>query len=110
MPLPMYRQGDVLLIKRDGVSLAEAQAVPRVRGRVILASGEATGHAHAISSPLAELFEDRDDGLLYLRVSGLCDLTHEEHNPITLEEGVYEVRRQREYLPEDPSQARRVAD
>jgi hypothetical protein len=102
MPPAIYRQGDVLLIKRDH-PVPRSAVFRQTRGnRVILALGEATGHAHAINSPLADLFEDRD-GTLFLRVEGPCDLTHEEHDPIKLDEGVYEVRRQREYVPEDPN-------
>jgi hypothetical protein len=105
----IYRQGDVLLIKRDHP--VPRTAAPRhSRGdRVVLALGEATGHAHAINSSLADLFKDRD-GTLYLRVEGPCDLTHEEHDPIELDEGVYEVRRQREYIPEDRTYMPRPGD
>ena len=105
----MYRQGDVLLVKRDVAIFSDTRPVPRVKGRVILALGEATGHAHAIDSPLAELFEERD-GTLLLHVAGSCDLKHEEHDPIQLDEGVYEVRRQREYVPEGQQQERRISD
>lgn len=102
MPPAIYRQDDVLLIKRDHRVPRGAAARPKRGDCVVLALGEATGHAHAINSPLADLFEDRD-GTLYLRVDGPCDLVHEEHDSIKLDEGVYEVRRQREYVPEDPS-------
>jgi hypothetical protein len=33
----------------------------------------------------------------YIEVSATAILTHEEHGPMTLEPGVYEDRRQREY-------------
>jgi hypothetical protein len=43
-----YRQGDVLLIKIDGIpKQASAEKNP---DRIVLAYGEVTGHAHAISS------------------------------------------------------------
>ena len=48
----MVRQGDVLLVPVDAIPEA-AKPVARDHGRVVLAYGEATGHAHAISSAAA---------------------------------------------------------
>jgi len=107
--MTMYRQGDVLLVRTDRPLGGQARPVPREAGRVVLARGEATGHAHAIDSPLAELFEEQD-GRLYLRVSAGAEpvrLIHQQHDPIALPPGVYEVRRQHEYTPEA---IRRVID
>lgn len=94
----LRRQGDLLLIPVTTIpeDLAE---VPRVRGQIVLAEGEATGHLHAIESPeatflaadLAEI-EGR-----FLAVEAEVDLTHPEHDTVTLPPGTYEVRRQREY-------------
>lgn len=104
----VYRQGDVLLRKVGGVvASATAKAVERVDGRLILAYGEVTGHAHAIDDALAEMFTERD-GRLYLKVGGDdVTLNHEEHATIKLDPGVYEVIHQREY---DPARERRVLD
>jgi hypothetical protein len=99
----MYRQGDVLLVRTDRELPDTARAVPPDAGRVVLARGEATGHAHAIDSPLAQLYEEHD-GRRYLRVraeAGHVRLLHEQHDPIALPPGLYEVRRQREYAPDD---------
>lgn len=100
--MTMYRQGDLLLVRTDHQPTGDATRVPRERGRLILARGEATGHAHAIDSALAELFSERD-GRLYLRVlkgaERIC-LVHQEHDAIALVPGLYEVIRQREYTPE----------
>ena len=107
--MTMYRQGDVLLVTTDGLLADTARPVPREAGRVVLARGEATGHAHAIDSPLAELFEEKD-GRLYLRVSAGPEpvrLTHEQHDSIALAPGLYEVIGQREYAP---GAIRRVTD
>lgn len=101
-----YRQGDVLLI-RTRKTLGAAQPVPRDHGRVVLAYGEVTGHAHVIDDTLAELFEEKD-GLIYLRVTAsTVALRHEEHGTVTLPRGTYRVVRQREY---SPAATRRVAD
>lgn len=122
--MTLYRQGDVL-IRRVNALPDDDQLKLRApeAGRLVLAHGEATGHAHAIAvdpAPWAEepditqadvaavttLFEARD-GRLYLKAQKAVDVVHEEHDTITLEPGVYEVSRQREYSPEE---IRRVAD
>ena len=105
----IVRQGDVLLRRVHKAGLAGMKKIDRDQGRIVLAYGEVTGHAHAIDSPLADLFEERD-GVLYLRVSPgdqPVTLAHEEHAPIILQPGTYEVIRQREY---DPVRDRYVMD
>ena len=103
----IYRQGDVMLEKLDK-RLITGAPVARKGGRVVLAEGEVTGHAHAIDSTLAQLFEEKD-GQLYLRVEPgePVYLRHEEHAEILLDPGIYRLRHQREY---HPSVLRRVAD
>lgn len=102
----IYRQGDVL-IRSTHKNLSGARPKARDCGRIVLAYGEVTGHAHAIANPLAELFEEKD-GRLYLRVDAAgVALEHEEHATITLPRGTYEVVHQREYSPQE---IRRVQD
>jgi hypothetical protein len=96
------RQGDVLLVPVDEIPEA-ATVVPRDQGRVILAYGEATGHAHAFDVFAASLLED--DGLRYLKLREAAPLVHEEHAPITVAPGLYRVVIQREFVPPDPGQA-----
>ena len=97
----LLRQGDVLLIPVDRVP--DDGAVTASGWRVVLAEGEATGHAHAVLAEEAELVETRD-GTLYLHVggTGTAELVHEEHDTIPIAPGAYEVRRQREYIPPAP--------
>lgn len=91
----MYRQGDVLLMAvHDN---PQGKPLPRENGRVILAHGEATGHAHALVEPDANLYQYGDDLLLTLPTGG--NLVHDEHNTIVLPPGNYMVVRQREYTP-----------
>lgn len=98
----MYRQGDVLLVP---VSAAEvpATAVPAPRdrsGRMILARGEATGHAHVIVGPDVMLLADRDDiDRLFIKIVSRARVVHEEHGTISVPAGDYRVIRQREYVP-----------
>lgn len=103
------RQGDVLLVPVDEIP-SKARPVARIDGRVILAEGEATGHAHAIRSPGASLLEEGEER--YLRVRGPVTLGHEEHAPILVAPGTYRVVIQREYVPADiaPAAFRRVVD
>ncbi len=100
-----YRQGDVLLVKTQYRDLPGATQMPRDQGRIILALGEATGHAHAVAAADAELLEVTE-GERYLRVDGPAALTHEEHGAIDLEPGLYRVIRQREYGPGVPEYVR----
>jgi hypothetical protein len=103
MPGKQYRQGDVMIVRVRNIPQG-AQAKPRENGRVILAHGEVTGHAHAVTGP-AELF-DADRGT-YLRVGAGASVVHEEHSTIALPPGDYRIIRQREYSPEA---IRNVAD
>ena len=93
------RQGDVILTPASQI---EGKKLPHLT----LAEGEVTGHAHRISEGEAELYEK--DGILYLHVfSETALLTHEEHHAITIPQGDWMVRIQREY---EPAGWRYVAD
>jgi hypothetical protein len=109
-PGGQLRQGDVLLVPTDDDLPAEARSLPRAGGRVVLAEGEATGHAHAIRGAGAALLADGDDR--WLRVTAPVTLDHEEHAAIPVGPGLYRVVIQREYVPPEisPSMARRVVD
>jgi hypothetical protein len=94
-----YRQGDVLLVEIDQPSRTGKPINPE-NGRITLARGELSGHAHAIQEGdgKAKLFEGAGDRR-YLLMTEIGRLEHEEHGAIVLEPGWYEVRRQREYDP-----------
>jgi hypothetical protein len=104
----MYRQGDVLIVPVDSVP-GMLDPVEREGGRVILAHGEITGHAHAIKDERAALFRDPKLMAVFLTVGadGPVALEHEEHDTIHLPPGNYRVIRQREYSPKG---IRNVAD
>jgi hypothetical protein len=94
-----YRQGDVLLIRvSDEVLDYPHHTVARDEGRIVLAYGEATGHAHAIADAEAELIE-LANGERFLVTERGVSLRHEEHEAIELPPGFYRVVRQREYAP-----------
>lgn len=102
----IYRQGDVL-IERVPERQDPGSAVPREHGRIVLAHGEATGHAHAIAAGDAAFYEMPTTKARHLRLVSPTALAHEEHAPIELPAGFYRVRRQREYTPDE---IRTVAD
>lgn len=75
------------------------------KGRIILAHGEATGHAHEIGMDSANAWKTGD--VLTVKVRKASPVTHQEHAPIPLKRGVYKITRQKEYTPEA---VRNVAD
>ena len=112
-------QGDMMLIRIDQLpdGLTEAKAE---NGAFVLAHSE-TGHNHIVMErPGVKLFTGMDElrSLLegkpfgYLVVEGAAvELEHKRdfdtHESLSIEPGIYEVRRQREYTPEG---FRRAAD
>lgn len=93
------RQGDVILLP---IQQTEGKKV----SHLTLAEGEVTGHSHRIIKGEAELYEK--EGTLYLRVlSKEALLSHEEHKAISIPQGSWMVRIQREY---EPAGWRYVAD
>lgn len=100
----MFRQGDVLLYRVSDRGQT-GKPIQRERGRLVLAHGEVTGHAHAVATKEAELFSAEDQ--IFLRMIEKGELVHEEHGSIALDAGLYRVIRQREYAPEE---IRNVAD
>lgn len=104
MKRAQYRQGDVLLIPVESVPQDAIQESPD-GSRVVLAYGELTGHAHAMNPQVAVTFQRGQER--YLDVKDGAVLRHEEHSPLTLDQGVYRVVIQREY---EPAGFRPVAD
>ena len=120
----MARQGDLLFITIPAVQRPTGAPVPRDQGRVILARGETTGHAHAVVAPDAVLYtwsdraamgaavrellasvglttEIRDEEVIgLLHTPAGAEVVHEEHAPIVLPaDRRHIVLRQREYTP-----------
>lgn len=94
--MTQYRQGDLLIIRDDSADITGLPAQKRDNGRCILAYGEVTGHAHALTIDATMYGETvGDGGVLVVNEAG--ELVHEEHAPIALNPGRYRVIRQREY-------------
>jgi hypothetical protein len=102
----LIRQGDLLLVPVDWVP-EQARLVRS--GRLVLAEGEMTGHAHVVDDERASLHSvDRAatrSATWFLRVEEgePVLLVHQEHDALSVLPGVYEVRRQREYVPRQVS-------
>lgn len=88
-----YQQGDVIIKKLS----TDKSAIKMIKlDHLTLALGEATGHHHTITEGEAELYEE--NGVLFLKVNSKeAKLTHQEHNPITLPRGNYEIGIVKEY-------------
>jgi len=116
------RQGDVLLVAVAALP-AGCTEVPNDKGRIVLAYGEVTGHAHAIADhrPAQRAAEMADaaiarakarllqapSGERFLEVTETVTLRHEEHTAHTLLPGIYRLPVQVEY---SPAAIRRVKD
>jgi hypothetical protein len=98
------RQGDVLFVRVDrvpqGAKLEDTKTV---------AYGEVTGHHHTMveldTKSKAEVYTLEDQ--MFAKVLGDVVITHQEHDHLPVAEGIYEIRIQQEYTPED---IRRVLD
>ena len=104
----MYRQGDVALVPVAALpeNLVE---VPRDKGRLVLAYGEVTGHAHVIDAPPEEAtLLTTAEGERFLRILVASHLVHEEHATIAIEPGLYRLPPQVEWS--DELEPRRVLD
>lgn len=101
----LIRQGDVLFR-----SVKKTQKKGLSKGKSpILVHGEATGHAHRLSSlDGVNVFVDENGVPSAVEVSSSSvDVLHEEHGTVSLPKGSYDVILQREYHPEEN---RRVLD
>jgi hypothetical protein len=86
------QQGDVLLRKLDRFPAGEQKIISHKR--LILAHGE-SGHSHVIEDDEAELIQIGERMLL--KLTKAATVVHEEHKPIRLSPGIWEVGRVQEY-------------
>lgn len=98
-------QGDILIIPIKTIPVTAKSAVAE-NGHYVVAHSE-TGHHHVIEKHRAEVFEAADDAFIaYVRtMGGGAEITHKRdfhtHEAIGLApNSTYEIRRQREYVPE----------
>ena len=106
----MAAQGDVMFIRVNEIP-DDAVAAQVENGKFIVAHSE-TGHNHVIDSRNAQMLIDKtNEFIAYVKISKPTEVEHQrsfdKHESLLLAPGNYQVRRQREYLPEG---FRRVAD
>ena len=104
----MYRQGDVLLVETAAVPADATQLARDGAGRLVLAHGEATGHAHVFRAPGVCSYSTMTDAEMDLVVVGVggATLLHQttdgrqaDHNSIVVPPGSYELPVQVEHSP-----------
>lgn len=83
-----YRQGDVLLSSSN----LPSKAVPE--STLIVAEGEATGHHHKLCGSTALIYTVENDRYIVAKEPTI--LEHQEHKSITIPEGTYKIKIQRE--------------
>lgn len=89
------RQGDILFIRVDNMPADLKKANDN-----IIAHGEVTGHSHQVAATDGVAVLENEKGDKFVSAEKDWEIVHDEHGPITLEKGIWEARRQREYTPE----------
>ena len=87
-----FQQGDVIGRRLDEMPEGKSELV--ARKRIILAHGE-SGHSHVVEEDEAELI--RIGERMILKLASPATVMHEEHKPIKLEPGIWEIGRVREF-------------
>lgn len=91
-PHIQVQQGDVLLRKLD--TMPDGKSTIIAKKRLVLAHGE-SGHSHVLEDDDAILIQQGERILLQLTKD--ATVVHEEHKPVTLSPGIWEIGRVREY-------------
>jgi hypothetical protein len=99
-------QGDVFLVKEDKIPENAHMIKPTPRG-YILATGEATGHAHVIDADI-KCYEI--NGTLYIKNDIPVELRHEEHKPLSISPGIWQVGRVKEFDAFKKERIRYISD
>lgn len=102
-----FCQGDVGILRISELP-NDVSPVSDDNGVNVLAYGEVTGHSHQIPITHTQLYRSNNNNRLYLVVNNTSLLIHEEHDPIEIQDGVYEIIQQQEW--DDSGEWRAVAD
>ena len=98
-----YVQGDVILVP---VETVKGEKKARGERGYVLAEGESTGHAHTVQDEIEMMVSEAG---MFVASEKPFTITHEEHKPITIPAGKYEVKRVLEY-DHFKEEAKRVLD
>lgn len=100
----IIRHGDVLLKRID--KLPDYLGAAKQRKSKVILNGEVTGHSHRICDGETQILDYYEttwrstEPVLrasYLQVETPATITHEEHGPLPLTIGIYEIVRAREF-------------
>lgn len=108
--MEQHRQGDLLFVKdysdhKDFIQGRMTARASRYRkdpvetqdGKLVLARGEKTGHAHVLDASATESALTLAENEMFIRVTSDVEVTHEEHAPVKLTPGDWSVLLQREH-------------
>ncbi len=95
--MKILRQGDVLILPVSQIPEDATPTLPE-NGKIILAHGEVTGHAHTINE-INGVVKFEASGKTFLKVLEEVGLNHEEHDPFVIPIGTYQILIQTEYTP-----------
>ncbi len=93
----MLQQGDVMLVKTN-IDISNATLIKKDARGLVLAEGEVTFHYHGIEAAEdeAELIRIGEKMLLHVKAPSVT-LKHQEHKPIEIEKGIWQVGIVQEY-------------
>lgn len=88
----LFQQGDIILEK-----VVRLPDDCKKLGHLVLAEGEVTGHKHEVlpQGNLIKLVEK--DGQMFVKSKVDFKVKHDEHGTIEIPDGIYKVRKVREY-------------
>lgn len=109
----LYRHGDLSFHPIE--KLPENLKEVKHDGKFVLAEGEFTGHKHlmTVEKPKdMKMMQDPTTGEYYIQLFDKASLTHEEHNKLVFEPGIYKmhVEREYDYFQEEKIKERKVID
>ena len=98
-------QGDLLIQRIDALPKHCMDDESTVSSDHIVLAHSETGHHHVVDSRSTKLFIDRENPfVMFLHVEKKTELNHlrnfDRHESLLLDEGFYQVRKQREYVSE----------
>ncbi len=95
----IYRHGYVILFKLKEDDKRASQNAIKKMDNLVLEEGEVTGHAHRLNGSIEVLEENLSERQILFRIEKNALLTHEEHDRMVLDRGVYLKVSQVEYDP-----------
>ncbi len=102
-----YVQGDVMFIRNGKeYTTKEWRKLEPINGIHIIARGEKTGHTHTVDANAVDLFELATGRVVV--VNQPVFVYHQEHDPLELPPGEYDIITQRQYTAQEAP--RRVYD